>query len=415
MSVVAPLPHEAAPTVDAKAVARSIQGRVDRRVIRSLERLGISRVSAEQALTIGLEHAVHTLSAAYAVPIERLDAALAPAKVPTTEYTWVRDFPSAQSPRMTVAGLLEAATLAVLYGDSNTGKSTVALDLALPVSMGIRWRGRRTTKGIVLWLALESAAGLRRRVAAYCKRHNVDPGRLLFADITAAVQLLELQDVTALVATIKAAEAEAGEKCVLVVIDTVARAMAGADEKDGKDMGLLVQSCDRVRQETGATVLLIHHSGKDPTKGARGHSSLRAAVDTEIEVSGLVNPRQAKVTKQRDLPCGDTFAFDLEPVEIGTDEETGEPVTACVVVHRDDIPQTAHGPRAKSQTDILRSLRNRQVESLTPLIWTLDELRKIGRDLGQPKGTARSAVDALVLSGLLTPTIGGHKLKETQG
>jgi len=30
--------------------------------------------------------------------------------------------------------------------------------------------------------------------------------------------------------------------------------------------------------------MIIHHSGKDKNKGARGHSSLRAAVDTEIEI-----------------------------------------------------------------------------------------------------------------------------------
>ena len=30
-------------------------------------------------------------------------------------------------------------------------------------------------------------------------------------------------------------------------------------------------------------VLLVHHTGKDAAKGARGHSSLRAAIDTEID------------------------------------------------------------------------------------------------------------------------------------
>ena len=332
-------------------------------------------------------------------------------------YTWAADFPAVQAPRMLVDRLLEAGTLAEIYGDSNTGKSTLALDLALRIARGATWRGRRTAKGIVFWLALESAAGARRRVAAHCKRFDTALCKLLFADVSATVQLLELHDVAALVAAIRAAESEAGEKCVLVVVDTVARAMAGGDENAARDMGLLVKACDTIRAETAATVLLIHHTGKDPTKGARGSGSLRAAVDTEIEVSGQANPRQAKVTKQRDLPSGDVFAFDLEPVEIGTDPESGEPITACAVAHRDDVPQAAIVPKGKAVASILRALRAQQdahgkAGKHGPLMWTLEDMRLIGRNLGQHRNTAREAVDRLVMSGLTVPTIGGHRLTE---
>jgi len=335
----------------------------------------------------------------------------------STPFTWAADFPTVTAPRMIVSGLLEAGTLACMFGDSNTGKSTLALHMALSLSHGGTWRGRRTIKGIVFWLSLEAAAGARRRVAAYCIKHEHSAGSLLFADVTTAVQLLQLHDVEQLVAGIKAAEIEAGEKCVLVVVDTLARAMAGGDENTSQDMGLLVKGCDTVRAETGATVLLIHHSGKDSTKGARGSGSLRAAVDTEIEVSGQANPRQAKVTKQRDLPSGDTFAFDLEPVEIGFDDGTGEAITACVVAHRDDVPQAAIVPKGKAVASILRALRAQQdahgkAGQRGPLIWTLEDMRLIGRNLGQHRNTAREAVDRLVMSGLTVPTIGGHRLTE---
>lgn len=324
-------------------------------------------------------------------------------------FTWARDFPKAKPPRMIVGGVLEVGSLACMFGDSNTGKSTLALDMALRLSRGAPWRDRPTTKGIVFWLSLEAAAGTRRRVTAHCMKFGTDPAGLLFADVTTAVQFLQFEDVQLLVNAIRIAEAQAGEKCALVVVDTLARAMAGGDENGTQDMGLLVKGCDLVRRETGATVLLVHHSGKDPTKGARGSGSLRAAIDTEIEVSGQANPRHAKVTKQRDLPSGDVFAFDLEPVTIGTDPETGEPFTACVVTHREGAAATLALPRGKAQASILRALRSQHEAGAT--IWTLDDMRLAGRNLGQHRNTARDAVDGIITAGLLVATVGGYRLR----
>ena len=330
-----------------------------------------------------------------------------PARHGATAYTWAASFPAVKSPTMVVDGLFEAGTLAVIYGDSNTGKSTFALDLALRVARGATWRGRGTMKGIVFWLGLESPAGARRRVAAHCKKFDVQPGTLLFADVTTAVQMLDLHDVEALIAAIKAAETEAGEKCVLVVIDTVARAMAGADENDGRDMGLLVKGCDLVRQETGATVLMIHHSGKNPAKGARGHSSLRAAVDTEIEVTGKTNPRQAMVTKQRDLPCGEALAFDLEPIEIGTD--VGESVTACIVVDREGAQVHRPQPAGRNQQALLAGIREHVRVTESVLISTID-LREIAKVQGlADRRRLSEARESLQRDGWLVPTVGGYK------
>jgi AAA domain len=271
--------------------------------------------------------------------------------------TWPGEYGDLGPLRCVVAGLIEAGTLAVLYGEANTGKSTIALDMALAVARGETWCGRRTRRGVVVWLALESAGGLRRRVVAYATRHGISAAKLPFADITDAVCLLGLDDAQAIVEAAQEAQEVTGEACSLIVIDTVARALCASDENAGADMGALIRACDLIRQETGAAVLLIHHSGKDSARGARGHSSLRAAVDTEIEVSGQANPRQAKVTKQRDLPSGDCFAFDLEPVELGRDPETGDAITACVVVHRDDVAARRNEPRGSNQQAVLGAVR----------------------------------------------------------
>jgi hypothetical protein len=118
--------------------------------------------------------------------------------------------------------------------------------------------------------------------------------------------------------------------------------MAGGNENSSEDMGALVLNADKVRQETNAHVSFVHHSGKDAAKGARGHSSLRAATDTEIEVTREQQggPAVATVTKQRDMETKGEFWFSLEPIELGTNRR-GKPVTSCVVVEAEKPNGTA--------------------------------------------------------------------------
>ena len=117
----------------------------------------------------------------------------------------------------------------------------------------------------------------------------------------------------------------------LIVIDTLARVMGGGDENTAPDIADLFRNLDLIRRATGAHVMLIHHSGKDAGRGARGHSSLRAAIDTEIELTrdnfGTIT---ADLSKQRDGPTGYRFAYRLLQVELGRDQD-GDPVTTCLV------------------------------------------------------------------------------------
>ena len=123
----------------------------------------------------------------------------------------------------------------------------------------------------------------------------------------------------------------------LVVIDTLARAMAGGDENSAKDMGLFVSSCDTVRQQTRAHVAIIHHSGKDDTRGARGSTALLGGIDTEIELKRDDNSRivTAAITKQREMEIGRSVNYTLEVVALGTDRR-GKTVTSCVVMPVDN-------------------------------------------------------------------------------
>ena len=95
-------------------------------------------------------------------------------------------------------------------------------------------------------------------------------------------------------------------------------------------MGMFIQSIDHLREATGAHVMVIHHIGKDASKGARGSGSLRAAVDTEIELTRTDDVVTAEARKQRDMPCDGVFSYRLKGVFLGHDED-GDKVTSAVV------------------------------------------------------------------------------------
>lgn len=258
----------------------------------------------------------------------------------------VRDF---------VQGLLIEGGAAVLYGESNSGKTFLATDIALHVAAGIDWHGRRVEQGGVLYLALEGGQGFKNRVAAWRLDHDGFEGPVYFAAVPSQVNLLDPEaDTPRVIAAAKAAAEKMGVAIKLIVVDTLARAMSGGNENAPDDMGALVTNTDTIREATGAMVLFIHHSGKDQAKGARGHSSLRAAIDTEIEVeAGESEIRRATVVKQRDMKKGDVISFTLEVVEIGENRH-GEMVTTCLVRATETGAQPAR--RAKVKGHAARAL-----------------------------------------------------------
>lgn len=233
-----------------------------------------------------------------------------------------------------VEGLLTEGGASVVYGPSNCGKSFWILDLAVAVATGKPFRGNlQVDQGAVIYVVLEGSHGVKNRIEALKREDRLPDDAPLFLCF-ASVSLLEKKHAAKLAASVKLAAEQSGLPCRLVILDTLARAMAGGDENSGKDMGAAVKTMDAIRESTGAHVMLVHHCGKDEARGARGHSCLRAAVDTEIELSrpdgGTIST--VRVSKQRDLPMGNAMPFSLEVVTLGTDRR-GKPVTSCVVQH----------------------------------------------------------------------------------
>ncbi|RQR95306.1 helicase [Burkholderia sp. Bp8994] len=211
-----------------------------------------------------------------------------------------------------------------VYGPSGSGKSFLVLDLCAAIAEGSDWFGRRVASTRVVYVVLEGEAGLSKRAKAWSARnHRPLPGGLHF--ITQSFNVRDPSDVSDLVESI-----QAGGGAGLLVIDTLNRAAAGADENSSKDMGEIIANLKILQDGIGGAVLVVHHSGKDATKGPRGHSSLFAALDAALEVTRIDGRREWTVAKSKDDADGARYAFSLRVVDLGDDED-GEPVTSCVI------------------------------------------------------------------------------------
>jgi KaiC/GvpD/RAD55 family RecA-like ATPase len=254
-----------------------------------------------------------------------------------------------------VKGLIGTNQLIVLYGESGSGKSFLAFDFAAHIALSRAWQGHAVATGGVLYVASEGRGGWSKRVEAFCQHHAIDEETRVMIPFQFVLESVNLGrnggiDVAAVIEAAQLASTEFGRPVRVIIVDTMARAMPGSNENDPVDMGAFVMSVDKIREVTGATVIIVHHSGKNASLGARGHSSLRAAVDTELEVERTDAGRLLRVRKSRDGDDGFEMAFKLDVVEVGRDAED-QPITSCIIAGVDqDEHQKAKAAKAKKKS-----------------------------------------------------------------
>ena len=235
------------------------------------------------------------------------------------------------------------AALVSFFGPSGGGKTFVAIEMAFSIAQGTPFFGRETTKAPVLYVAVEGKANLKKRIVAGRNRHG-DPGghlatmtrpvvfgRLPGADSSTAEIIRAIRQQT------KAAAAPVG----LVIVDTLARAMAGDNENDAAAMSTVAAQALRITAATGATVLFVHHPGKNAERGARGSYALFGAVDAEIVLEHETGDalRTLRVKKLRDGADGPVGAFALRRVVLGHDGH-GREITTCTVEPAEGVAPT---------------------------------------------------------------------------
>lgn len=245
-------------------------------------------------------------------------------KRPRFEVVNVADFAAGPPPAWIVKNVLPAASMGVMYAESGAGKSFAVFDIACAVARGVPWNGQRVRQGRAVYVAAEGADGVRKRAAAYASHQSVALSSFPLGVIAGRPNLLK-EDHKALGASVNA-----WGGADLLIIDTLAQSMVGGDENSGEDMGKVLAHCQQLHSLTGAMVLLVHHSGKDTARGARGWSGIKAAMDCELEVTRDGEQRALRVSKQKDGEDGIGWGFRLLQVQLGQDMD-GDPVNSCVV------------------------------------------------------------------------------------
>ncbi len=254
-----------------------------------------------------------------------------------------------------VRGFLGADETSAFYGKPGDGKSVLAQDMAMHIAAGREWHGRKVQQGAVVYVALERKKLVERRAIAFRIEHGLTdlPFAIVggvhdFRDPRTAVLLAELaQEVTAVT----------NQAVVLIVIDTISRALCGGDENSSKDMGAIVHATGVLQERTGAHIQWLHHVPLDGGERMRGHGALLGALDTTVHVAKADTVRTATVVKANDAEEGAQIAFTLKSVVIGRDHDQQE-TTAPVVVPSDYAPRQAakSGKLPKAAQTALRAL-----------------------------------------------------------
>jgi hypothetical protein len=236
------------------------------------------------------------------------------AEPPRAKILSMRDLDALPPPEWLVRDLIPEKSMIVPFGPPKSGKTFIVLSFCLHITAGKEWFGHAVKQGAVVYIAGEGTGGLSLRLRAMRSKYEIDidaplwivPRAVNFQNPTEVDELIQL--VRATVGTLEVAA---------VVLDTLARAMPGADENSAQEVGLVIAACDRMRDELDCSVIPIHHSGKDVARGARGTSALRGALDTAIEISGTGKRSTMTVVDQKESEAGQRLVFNMEQVSVG--------------------------------------------------------------------------------------------------
>lgn len=309
-----------------------------------------------------------------------------------------------------IDSLLPMQGVVCVFGASQAGKSALMLSLVAAFAHGEPWFCRLTRRLRVCYVVLEGATGMVLRAEALQKHSGKDlPDTVRFI-----VDEFSLKsDVEELCDRIK----KAGGTDVLI-IDTLFCAMAGEDENSSQGMWHAVAGAKALQKAIGGLVILVHHTGKDATRGMRGHSSLNAALDAAIEVVRRDEYRSWRLVKSRDSEDNIAGAFALQRVELPPDNDGRLRCSVVAVpVEVEEAPEPAR-QLPKNQAAALSALKTalndleddeQSIEAAAAL-----ELVKEAMETDQRhrKQRAQEALEGLRKVGLLVEEDGRYRLAD---
>lgn len=227
-----------------------------------------------------------------------------------------------------IKGWIPRSGFGMIYAPPESFKSFQTLDWAACVAAGKPWSGNKVSQGAVLYVAGEGQVGLGGRVRAWEIVNKQEASELY--RMTKGVALDEVGGRRVLLSACEQIKKQSGAYPAMIVIDTVNRCFGSGDENSTKDMTTFVSSLDYVKEQTGATILCVHHTGKDVDKGARGSSVLSGACDFEYRMKRNALPLSYVLSssKAKDFERPASLSIQLRIVETGAIDDDGEARTS---------------------------------------------------------------------------------------
>jgi AAA domain-containing protein len=236
----------------------------------------------------------------------------------------IDDVAISAEPAWLIDGLLPARGLACIVGPPKSGKSFLTSDMLCSVARGAPYAGRETLPGPVIYLTGEGVSGFKRRLVAMRRHLGIEGQGVPFFMIENVPDLgSEATDLPQLLAELDAFLAQAcPEGPRAIALDTLARCMGEADENSARDMMRFVARCSAIERHFGCVVVVVHHVGKDPTRGGRGSDSLNGAADVTMLVEKTESFSTVRVEEMKDGPEGQEWRFRLVPYLLSETSDT---------------------------------------------------------------------------------------------
>lgn len=246
-----------------------------------------------------------------------------------------------EPPKMLIKALVPAGGICFLGGQSGAGKTFVEIHMAVCLSTGGDFLGRKNKERVgCAILAAEGAGGIQRRIDAAKQSQGI------IAELPIAWRAISenLLDPIIVRQTIDGLKVLAGQfrdefsvRLGVIFIDTIGAAFGLEDENNAAQVNAAMRVLRQIGHELDAVVIPVHHYGKAAVTGLRGSSAFRGAADAVLsvlaerdELTGESEGRSLCLTKARDGEEGPVAAFNLAFVHLGIDED-GEGFGSCVV------------------------------------------------------------------------------------
>ena len=200
-----------------------------------------------------------------------------------------------------IEDIIPNESLIILYGPSGCGKTFIALDISLHIAHNKAWKKQSIVKkGIIIYCIGEGIHGIANRIKAWHNYNNLPLDAPFVLLPIEAVSFVEPENINKMISTIDQIKEEYNLPISMIIIDTLSKASVGYDENSSKDMGEFLYNFDIIKKYFNTSIMFVHHSGKNSTRGMRGSSYLLGTVDTAIQVDNMNDTILVQIEKQKD-------------------------------------------------------------------------------------------------------------------